>query len=144
MLNFWYRAKVYFTCIKSLLWLIIVPNMNKINLFFSEILWQTKFKKNIAIITQIWYRTKWYFTCVSNTWYLITVPNMNTNPFSEISQQVHKMYEKVAIITQIWHRVICYYTSMSNAWYLVTVPKYEQNHYILGDITANTQNVFLK
>ena len=103
------RAKVYFTCIKSLLWLITVPHMNNINSFFFKI----KFKKNIGIITPIWHRAKWYFTCIGNTWYLIakwyftcidntwyliTVPNMiKINPFSiYISQQiqfVHKMYE---------------------------------------------------
>ena len=41
--TFWHKAKVYFTFIKSLSWLITVPNtcMNKINQFFSEISQQT-------------------------------------------------------------------------------------------------------
>ena len=39
--TFWHRAKVYFTCIMSLSWLIAVQTMNKINLFFSEISQQT-------------------------------------------------------------------------------------------------------
>ena len=46
-----------------------------------------------------------------------TLPNMNKiNPlFSEISQQIHKMYEKLATINQNWHyRVTCYFTNMSN------------------------------
>ena len=62
------------------------------------------FKTNIAIITHIWHRGKCYFTYISNTWYLITVPNMNLmNPFfSEISQQIDKMYDKLATITQNW------------------------------------------
>ena len=65
---FWHKAKVYLMCIKLPWWL----------------------------ITQIWYTAKLAFTCISNTWYLITVPNMNKiNPFiSEISQQIHKVYEK--------------------------------------------------
>ena len=47
---------------------------------------------------------------------------MNTiDPFfSEISQQIHKMYEKVAIIIQIWHKAKSYFTSMSNTWYPIT------------------------
>ena len=47
-----------------------------------------KFKKNIAVITQIWNIAQCYFKCISNTQYLITVSNMNKiNPFfSEISQ----------------------------------------------------------
>ena len=55
---------------------------------------------------------------------MITVPNMNKiSPcFSEISHQIHKMYEIVTIITQVWHRAKCCFTSMSNAWYLITVP----------------------
>ena len=50
---------------------------------------------------------KYYFSCISITWYLITLPDMNKmNPFfSEIAQQIHKMYEKVAIINSNWaHR----------------------------------------
>ena len=31
--TFWHRAKVYFTCIKPLLGLIAIPNINKINTF---------------------------------------------------------------------------------------------------------------
>ena len=49
--TFWHRAKVYFTCLKHLLWLIAVPDMNKINPFLSEIAHQThKFMTKIAII----------------------------------------------------------------------------------------------
>ena len=80
--TFRHRAKVYFTCIKSLKWAITVPNMNKINPFFLYIFQQTKCKKNSAIIT-----------CFSTTWYVINGPNINkVNPFFyEISQQIHKM-----------------------------------------------------
>ena len=69
-----------------------------------------KVMKNITIIIQIWRRAKCYFTCVSNTWYLISIPNMNKINvfFFELSQQIHKMYEKVAIIKQI-----CYLIGMS-------------------------------
>ena len=75
----WHIATGYFTLINSVLWLMTVPNMNKI-------------EKLIAIITQIGHRAK----CVSNIWYLITVPNMNkiNTFFSEKSQQTHKLYEK--------------------------------------------------
>ena len=93
-------------------------------ILFCDIATNIKFKKTIAIITQICHRSKWYFTCTSNTLYLITVPNMNkiNSCFSEISHQIHKMYEKVTIITQIWHRAR-YCISMSNAWYLIIVTK---------------------
>ena len=39
--TFWHKAKVYFTCIRPLLWLISVPIMNKIIFFFSKISQQT-------------------------------------------------------------------------------------------------------
>ena len=65
-----------------------------------------------------------------------TVPNMNKNNpcFSEMSHQIHKMYETVTIITQSWQRAKCYFT----------VPNMiEQNHHIqLWDITTNTQNLW--
>ena len=126
--TFWHRAKIYFTCIKSLFWLITEPNVNNINLFFSTILQETdKIKENIAIITQISHKTK-YFISVSNTWHLITVPYTcmhKINPFfSEISKQI-----QVARITQIWHRAKCYFTSMSNASYLITVPNGSTRYY---------------
>ena len=59
--------------------------------------------EKVPIITQIWLRAKCYFTSMSNAWYLISVPNMNkiATFFSEISQQILKIYEKIAIITQI-------------------------------------------
>ena len=66
---------------------------------------------NIALITQICHGAKCNFTCISNTWYLITVPNVNQIIpfFSEIAQQIHKVYEKVAIITQICQSQILFY-----------------------------------
>ena len=83
--TFWHIAKIYFTCIKPLLWLVALSNMNKINPFFSN---KYHIMKNIVIITQMWHGAKCYFTCTSTIWYLITVPNMNKfiPPFSEISQ----------------------------------------------------------
>ena len=98
--------------------------MNKIHYFLRYHNKHIKCKKNIAIITQIWHRAQCYFTYISNTWYLITVPNMNKiNPFfSEISQQIHKMYEKLATITQNWQRAKCYFTFMSNTLFLIIVP----------------------
>ena len=45
--------------------------------------------------------------------------------FSEISQQIHKMYEKlgtIAQIAQIWQRDKCYFTSMSNTSFLISGP----------------------
>ena len=44
-------SQVYFTCIKPLLWMIGVPNMNKINLFFSETSQQTyKMYEKVTIL----------------------------------------------------------------------------------------------
>ena len=62
---------------QSLLSLIAVPNMNKINPFFSKITQQQyesnhmKLMKDITIITEISHGEKCYFTCISNTWHLI-------------------------------------------------------------------------
>ena len=77
---------------------------------------------------------------------MINVPNMNKINifFSEISQQIYKMYEKVAIITQIWQSQMLFYKHEQGI-----VPdnctKYEQNHHILlRDNTTNTQNLILK
>ena len=62
--TFWNSAKVYFTYIKFLLWLITVPNMNtKINPFFLYIIHvdistNIKFQEKIDIITKILYRAK--------------------------------------------------------------------------------------
>ena len=42
------------------------------------------------------------------------------DPFFEISQQIHTMYEKVAIV-QIWHRTRSYFIGMNNKWYMITV-----------------------
>ena len=92
-----------------------VPNMNKINPFFSEMSQQIhKMYEQVAIITEIWHRARCYFTSMSNRWYmyLITVPNLNkiTTFFSDISQQTLKIYEKMAIITQSCHRAKFYFT----------------------------------
>ena len=80
---------------------------------------------------------------MSNTLYLLTVPNVNKiNPFfSQLLQQIHKMYEKIAIITQIWHRVTWYFTSMSiDAWYLITVPNMNKITFVSG--TYHNQHLF--
>ena len=53
----WHRAKYYFTCVRNTWYLIIVPNMNKINPFFSVISQQIhKMYVKVAIITHIWHR----------------------------------------------------------------------------------------
>ena len=55
--TFWHRAMPYFIYIKSLLWLVTVPNVNKINHSFPR--YRNKhinYQTNIAIITQIWHR----------------------------------------------------------------------------------------
>ena len=78
----WHKAKLYCICIST--WL---PNMNKINPFFSEISQQIhKTNEKVAIIAQ----------SMSNAWCLINVPNMNKiiTFFWEISQQKLKIYEK--------------------------------------------------
>ena len=54
--------------------------------------------------------------------HMVPVPKMNKIPFlSEISQQMHKMYEHVAIIIQIWYKAKCCFTCMSNTLYLISV-----------------------
>ena len=59
-----------------------------------------------------------------------------SNPFfSEISQQIHKIYGKVNIITQIGRSAQCYFTSMSNAWYLITVPNMSKITTIISEIS---------
>ena len=51
--------------------------------------------------------------------------NMNKSNafFSEILQQIHKIYDKVAINNKIWHIAKSYFTSMRNTWYPMTVQK---------------------
>ena len=39
--HFWHGVKCYFTCISNTQYIILLPNMNKINTFFSEISQQT-------------------------------------------------------------------------------------------------------
>ena len=58
---------------------------------------------------------------------------------AEISQQIHKMYEKVAIINQIWQSQKLFYKH-EQRMEPDNCTKYEQNHHILlHDITTNTQ-----
>ena len=65
------------------------------------------------------------------------------NPFfSDLSQQIHKMYEKVVIITQIWHRAKYKLNKHDQRLVPDTCTKYVQNHHIhLRDITTSTQNL---
>ena len=61
----WHRVKVYFTGIKSLLSLVTVPNMNKINRFFSEISKKTLLKFGTepnTILHASATRGTWYYT----------------------------------------------------------------------------------
>ena len=76
-------------------YLITVPNINKINLFFTPILQQIHNIYEKIIITQIWHRAKLYYIGISNTWYPITVPNVNNINifFSEISQQTSNLWK---------------------------------------------------
>ena len=103
--------------------------------------------KNIAIITQFWHGAKCYLysgMCVETG--LITVTNMNKiNPLcSEISQQMHKMYETVVIITQIWYREKYYFTSKSNMWYLITVPNMNKITTFFSDLSQQTLKIYEK
>ena len=76
----WHRTKFYFTCISNewyqALYLITVPNMNKINTFIGISCTNTHNLWRMAIITQIWHRAKFYFTCIINPCSLIMVPDM--------------------------------------------------------------------
>ena len=71
--TFWHRAMVYFMCIKSLLWLITVPNMNKINTFFSEISQQKhkiseKYCYNYSNFNSIQQNAILYASATHGTW----------------------------------------------------------------------------
>ena len=100
---FLHGAKLYFTRVGNTWYLITVTNINKINVFFSEIPQQIdKMYEKVSIITQIWHRAKCYFTSMSNALYLINVPNMKkkiTTFFSEIVHKHSKCMKKVAIIS---------------------------------------------
>ena len=91
------------------------------------------------IITQICRKAKCYFTSISNTWYLITAPNINEINifFSEISQQIHKMYEKLTIITQIIQSQIIFHKHkqcmVPDNWSIYE----ERPHIPLWDTTRN-------
>ena len=62
----WHRTKSSLT----IAWhLIIVPNMNKITTFFSEMSQHSKLLNKMAMITQIWHRAKF-------PWNWIMIPNM--------------------------------------------------------------------
>ena len=71
---------------------------------------------------------------MSNTWlgpwYLITVPNVTTITtfFSEISQQILKMYEKTDTITQMWHTTKFYFMYISRPLYLIIVLNMKKIH----------------
>ena len=95
---FWHRAKVYLTYIYKVPMVVDYCTKKEQNqpILFCYIATNIKFKKNIGVITQIWHTAKLYFICSGNTWYLISVPNINKINllFSEISQKIHKMYEK--------------------------------------------------
>ena len=62
--RFWHKAKVYFTCIKPLLWLIPIPNMNKITLLFPPLditthkLYEKQYSKlawrKMQLLYQLW------------------------------------------------------------------------------------------
>ena len=67
------------------------------------------------------------------------------NPlFSEISTQIHTMYEKVAIITQMWHLAKCYFASLSISWYLITVPKMNKIATFFSKISEQTLKIYEK
>ena len=103
--------------------------------FVSEISQQTHKIYNMYCprITQIWHRAKCYFTCISHTWYLITVQNMNKINlfFSEISHQIHKMYEKVAINYSNLAQSQMLFHKHEQCMLPDNGTKYEQNHHIL-------------
>ena len=90
----WHRAKVYFTCIKPLRWLITVLNMNKIHWFISDIWLQTyKIYEIMDINDTFWQRAKVYFTCINPYcgWLLYQIWTKWT-PFSfEILQQKYNL-----------------------------------------------------
>ena len=102
----------------------VVDNCSKYEQNQSILFWDItniKCKKNIARITLFGIEPNaiLYKSATHGTWLLYQIW-IKINPFSEISRQIHKMYEKFAIITQIWQRATCYFTSMSNTSYLIT------------------------
>ena len=68
----WHRGKKYFTCSGNTWYLLTVPNINKINPFFSDITTNTQHVWKMAIITQMCsYRAKCCLTSMSSntgTW----------------------------------------------------------------------------
>ena len=116
------QAKVYCTCIKSPLWLIIVPNI------------KIKFKINIAIVTQICHTQMLYFTSMSNAWYMSAVPNMNKimTFLSQISQSTLKIYNKNTYFAEIWHRDKFNFTCIRGIWCLIMVPQGIKSGFAVG------------
>ena len=60
---------------------------------------------------------------------------------SDISHQIHKIYETVTIITQIWHTAKC---SMSNEWYLITVPNINKITTFVCELTQQTLKMYVE
>ena len=87
-----------FTYISNTWHLITVPNMNKVNPFFSERSQQIhKMYETLATIAQVWQRAK----CMSNVLDLINVPDMKTKIHSSLrDHSTFKIYEKMTIISQ--------------------------------------------
>ena len=129
----WHRAKWYFTCVSNTWCLIIVPIINKINLFISELSQQIRMYEknchnysNFAQSSMLFHRHEQHKVP-------ITVPNMNkiTAFFSKISQQTLKMYDKIAIISQMCHRAKFYFTCTSGPRYLNLVLNMNKNHPVI-------------
>ena len=142
MWKVWHKATVYFTCVKHILWLIVIPNMNKITLF-SKIYHNkhVQFMKNVAIITQIWYGPKRYFTCISNTLYLITVPNINTiNAFFSDTTNTQNVWQSGQNYSNLAKSQMLF--NIHEQWMAPDYwTKYKNHNILLWDIT-NTQKLW--
>ena len=112
------QSQVYFTCLKLLLWLIIVPNMNKItNSSHITINTQNLWKLEIVIITQIWNGAN----AMLHVQTLLHVSAIHVHGYcSKYEQKQHNacnILEKMAIITQLWHRTQFCFTFISIPWH---------------------------
>ena len=121
--------------IKSLWWLVTVPNMNKIHWLISDI--AVKMYKNYDIVDRnatSWHRAMVYFTCIKSLLWLINVPNMNkiNHYFLRYRNNHHiLLYRKCAkidIITQIWHRAKFHFMCISGPCSLIMVPNIKKIH----------------
>ena len=92
--TFGHRAKVYFTCIKPLVWSITVPSMNKINPFFFDISQQTH--KIYEIIDHDYSNLpQSQIICYVHQWLIVTIMVSNMKKFQLKNASCEKVQENI-------------------------------------------------